>query len=195
MLQCSVEGCTRFVIRPSGGRAGMCTVHYRRSRKGSIPLGYSIGYKRVGKLNPSWKGGVITSKTHGYRFVFTPDHPRSNNGYVAEHILIVESILGRYLASPECIHHVDENRGNNENSNLVLCPDQGYHLLLHQNLKALKATGDSTKRRCRYCKQWDDIVNLQDWPSRKWGAIHRYSHRECHNEYCRNAYRRRAVNG
>jgi hypothetical protein len=50
------------------------------------------------------------------------DHPRApgNNGYVFEHILVMEQHLGRYLYPDETIHHLNGVRDDNRLRNLEL---------------------------------------------------------------------------
>ena len=74
--------------------------------------------------HPSYKGGY-TVLHGGYVYEFAPDHPRRNMwGWVAQHRLIGEEIAGRPLVQHsdprirECVHHRDENRLNNDPSNL-----------------------------------------------------------------------------
>jgi len=50
-----------------------------------------------------------------------PDHPRARkNGYVLEHLLIAEQMLGRPLMESEEVHHKDRNKLNNHPSNLQI---------------------------------------------------------------------------
>lgn len=66
---------------------------------------------------------------------------------------MAEKALGKPLAKHHPVHHVDENSFHNVNSNLVICEDQKYHLLLHLRMRVLKAGGNpDTQRICCTCK-------------------------------------------
>ncbi len=82
----------------------------------------------VGKSNPNYKGGVHYEK--GYRYIYMPDHPKAVGNCVAEHRLVVEKSLGRYLESFECVHHIDRDKLNNELSNLKIVT-RGQHAREH----------------------------------------------------------------
>ena len=134
------------------------------------PRGYIKGHAlrnldRFGKNAPRWKGGK-TIDNHGYVRIYMPDHPSSNSrGYIFEHVLIVETVLGKQLPHGAKIHHVNERRNDNRNSNMVACEGNAYHKLLHQKLNALKACGNANWRKCWICKEHDDPVNLYILPS------------------------------
>ena len=74
-----------------------------------------------GEKNPNWRGGLTRHKA-GYILKRAPDHPRqgSNSGYVFEHILVMESILGRYLYPGETVHHKNGVKDDNRPENLEL---------------------------------------------------------------------------
>jgi hypothetical protein len=58
---------------------------------------------------------------NGYVMRLVKNHPVSNKrGYVAEHRLVMEQKLGRFLVSKEIVHHIDGNRQNNDFDNLKL---------------------------------------------------------------------------
>lgn len=70
--------------------------------------------------NGNWKGGkTISSK--GYVRIKLPSHPRCNkSGYIYEHIVVMEKILGRLLKKEETVHHRNGIRHDNTPSNLEL---------------------------------------------------------------------------
>mgnify|MGYP001557508782 CR=1 FL=1 len=108
--------------------------------------------------------------------------------------LIVEKVLGRQLKGSEEVHHADGNPQNNLNSNLVLCPNRAYHMLLHIRMESVEITGDPNNRKCNICLKWDKIENLRS--SKNSNGQPRYWHRACAAEYQRNLYqRKKAVYG
>lgn len=93
----------------------------------------------------------------GYAFVRVKGHPRADSkGDVLEHIVVAERAIGRYLVEPNCVHHVDHDRSNNENSNLVICEDQTYHLLLHRRERIVQKGGNPNKD--RICSRCDVLI-------------------------------------
>jgi hypothetical protein len=108
------------------------------------PLRYVNGHNKRGESGPlatGWKGGRVTRKD-GYVLLSAHDHPRRGSyGYVLEHILVAEKALGHLLPPGAVVHHIDENRGNNANDNLVVCQDREYHNQLHKRMRRLAANG------------------------------------------------------
>lgn len=110
---------------------------------------------RTAISNRNWKRfGYIK----GQPFAFLPGHNRrvsrrpdvysrqrvagSQHGSVLEHRLLAEQALGKPLPKGVQVHHVDGNRRNNAPTNLVICQDQSYHLLLHARTRTLRAGGN-----------------------------------------------------
>lgn len=82
------------------------------------------------KHSNRWKGGRI--KRSGYWYIYKPDHPFSQTqGYIAEHRLIMESHIGRYLTHNEVIHHINHVPDDNRIENLELCASAGKHSADH----------------------------------------------------------------
>lgn len=83
---------------------------------------------KSGPGHPDWKGGRFADK-HGYILVWNPEHPAANSGgYVREHRLVMEKILGRFLTKKEVVHHRDDNPANNDPDNLELYATNADHL-------------------------------------------------------------------
>jgi hypothetical protein len=82
---------------------------------------------RSGPNHTGWKGGVKEQK--GYRYVYQPNHPNCiKSGYVAEHRLVMEQKLGRFLERDEVVHHIDGNIKNNHPNNLEVFQSNADHL-------------------------------------------------------------------
>src|SRR3990167_10023633 len=72
-----------------------------------------------GNKNPNWKGGRITSR--GYIYIHKPDHPFcSITGYIAEHRLVMEQKINRYLKNNEDVHHINGVKNDNRKENLIV---------------------------------------------------------------------------
>jgi hypothetical protein len=85
---------------------------------------------RYGKDNPAWKGGQYIDK-RGYV------HVRINGNVRYLHRVIAEQVLGRKLKENEAVHHIDGNRSNNTNVNLLICT-RSYHNWLHAKMQNFK---------------------------------------------------------
>lgn len=74
--------------------------------------------KITGEGNPCWRGGSYIDDK-GYRRVRMPNHPKAQqNGYVLEHVLVAEAMLGRPLKPGEEVHHKNRVRDDNRPENL-----------------------------------------------------------------------------
>lgn len=95
-----------------------------RRRMGLPPLHSGAA---AGPAHWHWRGGVITKS--GYRYRYCPRHPHAqSSGLVAEHRLVMEETLGRYLTTTEVVDHIDGNRSNNDPVNLRVFANNSEHL-------------------------------------------------------------------
>ena len=99
---------------------------------------------KLGKKNPMYKEKV---KRSGYVVVHKPEDPRSDkSGYMFEHTIVVEEKIGRNLQKGELVHHIDENKTNNNIENLMLFESQSKHLKFHNKVKQFGFTNPILKQ-------------------------------------------------
>lgn len=78
-------------------------------------------------------GGIGHKKKRadGYTTVYFPDHPCStSDGYIMEHDLVMECIIGRHLYQNEVVHHINGIKSDNRKENLRLMT-ASEHMSLH----------------------------------------------------------------
>lgn len=155
LRRCSVDECKNKYFE-----VGLCATHYKRFRK------YGDLIKR--------SRAIPSSKHLRNGYVFVTGGKRDSA--FAEHTLVAETLLGRYLVYPEQIHHFNEIRSDNRPENLVICPDNAYHKLLHRRQRAMNACGHADWVKCKHCKTWDSPDNL---------TLHGTTgqHKSCHAKY------------
>lgn len=72
-------------------------------------------------------------RSNGYVYVKTWDHPfRSKQNLIAEHRLVVEKKIGRFLTRREMVHHIDRIKTNNSADNLFLCRNNTEHRIIEK---------------------------------------------------------------
>jgi len=73
-----------------------------------------------GRNSPNFREEPRKTKG-GYIFVPIPEHPFCNSGgMVAQHRLVIEKKIGRYLTPDEIVHHLNGIRDDNRPQNLVI---------------------------------------------------------------------------
>lgn len=103
--------------------------------------------KQTRERHPSWKGGKVLRSGYIYHKVY--DHPKAGKqGYVAEHRLVMEKHIGRYLEKQEAVHHIDGNILNNKIGNLQLFATHGQHTkIAHPEIGLKSSIANEGKRR------------------------------------------------
>lgn len=73
----------------------------------------------------------VLVRKDGYRLLWFPDHPAAHRGYVYEHRVVAEELVGRPLKRSEIVHHINEDRGDNrlENLEILTKAEHQYHHL------------------------------------------------------------------
>lgn len=98
-----------------------------------------------GPAHPTWKGGRDTDRD-GYIRTYAPDHPWPRaNGYVREHVRVMELHIGRRIRADETVHHKDHNRQNNALDNLEV-KLRGEHSRHHRKLDIHNRSRDESGR-------------------------------------------------
>ena len=107
----------------------------------------TIGRKGLqGEKNPAWKGGKVIDGGR-YILIHQPNHPHANSGgYIREHRLVIEKVLGRYLSRKEVVHHKNGNRMDNRLENLILFSCNGIHLGIELLGKTPKWTSEGIQK-------------------------------------------------
>jgi HNH endonuclease len=121
---CEACGLTRQVYRsPSAPEPRFCSVQ-------------CTGAAQVGSSNPAFTGGRYVGP-NGYAYRLAGSHPNADcRGYILEHRLVMESVVGRLLTAREVVHHVNRIKTDNRPENLLLLPSQAAHARLHQRESA-----------------------------------------------------------
>jgi hypothetical protein len=98
-------------------------------RRAMIRLGLPrLAPKARPEKNYFWQGGYAVDD-EGYILEHRPDHPyATKGGYVRQHRLVMERILGRYLLPTEVVDHKNRDTSDNDPGNLQLFASNADHL-------------------------------------------------------------------
>lgn len=105
----------------------------RKGKKHTEATKLKMSLAKKGSSCYNWNGGKYLTK-RGYVMVLMPEHPFANQrGYIMEHRIVMESIIGRYLTPEEVVHH-DGEKNDNRIEKLKLFVNQAKHLKYHEEL-------------------------------------------------------------
>ena len=126
IFECPVCGLHVEKIRKDGIRAKTCSIECSRSYRGP---------------KKNYKPFVMIG---GYRYIYMPDHPYCTNRYVAEHRIVMEKHLGRYLTDNEVVHHLNGDKTDNNIGNLIVLSISD-HSKLHSYMSTICYRGKKEK--------------------------------------------------
>lgn len=123
-IQC--RGCNIFCLQETGNSNKSHHAFCSKKCRATWLMEQSDGNKIKKRVN-AWGHYVLVKKRN---------HPNADKrtGVVREHVLVVESAIGRFLTKGEEVHHIDLTKSNNSLSNLYLCPSRKEHTLAHRSL-------------------------------------------------------------
>lgn len=140
-----------FYLKPSSIlEFNCCSKECLRKRRKTMCIGEgNPNFNNRGSANPLFVG----VRDRKYRSIYCPKHPFNREGYVMEHRLVAEkyllnnenSILIKgeyYLKEGYEVHHKDEDKFNNDKSNLMVLT-KSEHRSLHNTLKPQKRSKDN----------------------------------------------------
>ena len=117
-LFCSIEGCYDEHMAK-----GLCRIHYLREYRHGDTDSMHANYGSKQRITEA-----------GYRAIYQP----AEDKYKLEHRILAEKALGRPLPEGAVVHHLNGDKLDNFTKyNLVICPDQAYHVLLHKRARDL----------------------------------------------------------
>lgn len=123
------------------GMKGLCHTAENKKIIGDKHRGKTVTEETRAKIAEAHlkKGiGAKKKRADGYITIRFVDHPRSTKaGYVLEHILVMEAVLGRWLREDECVHHINGKRDDNRKENLVVMTKK-EHMSLHSKARWAK---------------------------------------------------------
>ena len=119
-------------------KCAQCQSEFLGARKEQRYCSKSCASVRKGNMRKGCKDGPHKNWTYakrvnrdGYVVMYGGNHPYAEGRLmIAEHIMKMELRLGRRLRKGECVHHKDENKRNNADTNLEL-QQHAQHSRMH----------------------------------------------------------------
>ena len=114
-----------FCGKDAGYRAGSRIKPYKRFFC-STNCSYKWNSKYAsGKNHSCWIEGYGKINNYGYKVIHN-----ENGKLQTEQRVVAAKVLGRELTKNEIVHHINGNKLDNRNENLLIC-SRGYHQFLH----------------------------------------------------------------
>lgn len=112
---------------------------------------------------------LSNSTCNGYQYFYAPKHPLATiKGLVYLHRHIASEKLNRWLLPEETVHHIDNNRANNNPNNLIIL-SRSKHTQLHKPAKPPhKCPNCQTQTKNKvYCSTYCEhkAQERTNWPS------------------------------
>src|SRR3990167_9676230 len=105
--------------------------------------------RRPLSANGRWKGGRSNTK-EGYIRIKMLGHPNATlDGYVLEHRLVMERVLGRLLLPTELVHHKNSIKDDNRPENLAVLSHAEHQR--EERLGKRFKYGARVAKQCRHC--------------------------------------------
>lgn len=92
-------------------------------------------------IDRTHNGRPVRVTADGYLLIWEPDFaPPSLRGWALEHRVVVSRVLGRSLLSTEEVDHIDDNRSNNDPSNLQVLGKAAHRKKTGENARKRRVT-------------------------------------------------------
>ena len=129
-LACSASATRMAPVRHT---CEVCGCEFKRSTPSRPQRFCNTKCGAIGRSGPyRTKAHGSTSSYRGYVMV----HLNGRRRAVPEHVLKVEKVLGRRLRKGELVHHVNGDKADNRNANLLVCR-RPYHSWIHARMSYL----------------------------------------------------------
>jgi hypothetical protein len=115
-------------------------------------------YRLKGEQSATWKGGTKTPNKGGYTRVMVREYRSSKDEYVYTHRHEAEKMIGGPLPTGAVVHHCGPVSDNN---NITVFSSASEHRIHHEQEIAFAKCGHRAWRKCKYCKTYDDLSNME----------------------------------